>query len=217
MTAFGSILIGLTGGIGTGKSRVAELLRSLGAAVECSDAIVRELQAPGGEGLAAIVATFGREYLTDAGELDRPKLGKLVFDDAGARVRLNLIIHPLVTRETQARVAAHRARDVTVIVADIPLLLEGKKAGIGSGAVLPFDAIAVVYATEEQQLARILARDALSREDALARIRAQLPIEEKRAQADVVIDNSGSWEATEKQVRGLYADWVKRAKSGLRG
>lgn len=205
-------MIGLTGGIGTGKSRVAELLRALGAAVECSDAIVRELQAPGGAGLAAIVETFGRDYLTPEGELDRPKLGKLVFNDPSARTRLNLLIHPLVTRETLARIEAHRARGVAVIVADIPLLLEGKQAGVGSGAVLPFDSIVLVYATEEQQLARVVARDGLSRADALSRIRAQLPIEQKRALADVVIDNSGAWEAAEKQVREHYAAWLKRAQ-----
>ena len=213
MATPGSVLIGLTGGIGTGKSRVAELLRALGAAVECSDLIVRELQAPGGAGLAAIVEAFGPEYLTPEGELDRGKLGKLVFNDPSARGRLNLLIHPLVTRETQARIAAHRARGVAVIVADIPLLLEGKQAGIGSGAVLPFDWIVLVYATEEQQLARVMARDKLSHEDALARIRSQLPIEQKRALADVVVDNTGDWEATEKQVRELYDDWVKRARN----
>ncbi len=212
MAAAGSILIGLTGGIGTGKSRVADLLRALGAAVECSDAIVRELQAPGGAGLAAIVDAFGAGYLTPSGELDRPKLGKLVFNDPAARAKLNLLIHPLVTRETQNRVAAHRARGVPVIVADIPLLLEGKKSGIGSGAVLPFDRVVVVYATEEQQLARVMARDKLSREDALARIRSQLSIEEKRTLADVVIDNSGPWESTEKQTRELYAEWVSLAR-----
>ncbi len=211
MAASGSVLIGLTGGIGTGKSRVAELLRALGAAVECSDAIVRELQAPGGAGLAAIVEAFGPSYLTREGELDRAKLGKLVFNDPGARTRLNLLIHPLVTRETQSRIAAHRARGVPVIVADIPLLLEGKQAGVGSGAVLPFDRIVLVYATEEQQLARVMARDKLSREEALSRIRAQLPIEQKRALADVVIDNTGAWEAAEKQVREHYSVWLKRA------
>ncbi len=212
VAANGSLLIGLTGGIGTGKSRVADLLRALGAAVECSDAIVRELQARGGAGLAAIVEAFGPEYLTLEGELDRPKLGKLVFNDPGARTRLNLLIHPLVTRETQKRIAEHRANGVAVIVADIPLLLEGKQAGIGSGAILPFDLIVLVYATEEQQLARVMARDKLSREDALARIRSQLPIEQKRALADLVIDNSGSWEAAEKQVREHYAGWLSRAR-----
>jgi dephospho-CoA kinase len=205
-------LVGLTGGIGTGKSRVADLLTSLGAAVECSDKIVRELQAPGGAGLAAIVAHFGREMLLPSGELDRAKLGKRVFEDRDARMRLNLMIHPLVTAELQRRVAAHRAHGVRVIVVDIPLLLEGKKAGVGTGAVLPFDVIAVVYAPEALQLERVVARDRLSPADARARIGAQLPIEEKRALADVVIDNSGPWEATEKQVRALYADWERRAR-----
>jgi len=206
------LLVGLTGGIGSGKSRVANLLEELGAAVDCSDKIVRELQSPGGAGLAAIVDAFGREYLTPAGELDRPKLGKLVFQDPGARLRLNLLIHPLVTAEHQRRAAAHRARGVAVIVADIPLLLEGKKAGRGTGAVLPFDVIALVYARQEQQLERVVARDGLSHEDALARIASQLPIEEKRALADVVIDNSGAWDDTAKRVRELYDEWVRRAR-----
>jgi dephospho-CoA kinase len=205
--------VGLTGGIGSGKSRVAALLEELGAAVDCSDKIVRELQSPGAPGLRAIVEAFGPEYLTPAGELDRPKLGKLVFEDPAARLRLNLLIHPLVTAEHQRRAAAHRARGVAVIVADIPLLLEGKKAGRGTGAVLPFDVIALVYAREEQQLARVVARDGLAPEDARARIASQLPIEEKRALADVVIDNSGDWQDTAKQVRELYAEWLKRARA----
>lgn len=212
MAKSGSVLVGLTGGIGSGKSRVADLLRALGAAVECSDEIVRELQAPGGAGLAAIAEAFGPDVLTPSGELDRPKLGKLVFADPAARLKLNQLIHPLVTRELVRRAAEHRARGVAVIVLDIPLLLEGKKAGVGSGAVVPFDLVAVVYASEEQQLGRVTARDGLSREDALARMRSQLPIEEKRVLADVVIDNTGAWEATEKQVRELYAAWVRRAR-----
>jgi len=211
-----ALLVGLTGGIGTGKSRVSELLEQLGAAVDCSDKIVRELQAPGGAGLRAIVDAFGPEYLTPGGELDRAKLGKRVFEDKDARLKLNLLIHPLVTAEHQRRLAAHRARGAAVIVADIPLLLEGRKAGIGTGAILPFDLIAVVYATEAQQLERVVARDGLSPADARARIASQVPIEEKRAMADVVIDNSGSWEATEKQVRELYAAWAKGERSAPR-
>lgn len=208
-----SLVVGLTGGIGTGKSRVSALLEELGAAVDCSDKIVRELQAPGGAGLRAIVEAFGREYLTAGGELDRAKLGKRVFEDREARLRLNLLIHPLVTAEHQRRVAAHRARGVPVIVLDIPLLLEGRKAGVGTGAIVPFDLVVLVYATEAQQLARVVARDGLSPEDARARIASQLPIEEKRALANVVIDNSGAWEATEKQVRELYAGWLSAARS----
>jgi dephospho-CoA kinase len=212
VAASGSILIGLTGGIGTGKSRVADVLRALGAAVECSDLIVRELQAPGAPALTEIAQRFGADVILPSGELDRAKLGSIVFRDTAARLALNNIIHPRVTAEYRRRVAEHRARGVAVVVADIPLLLEGKKAGIGTGAILPFDLIAVVYASEEQQLARVMARDKLSRDDALARIRSQLPIEEKRAMADVLIDNTGAWEQTEKQVRELYAEWVRRAR-----
>lgn len=206
------LLVGLTGGIGTGKTRVSDLLAELGAAVECSDKIVRELQARGGAGLRAIVEAFGREYLTPDGELDRPKLGQRVFNDPAARMKLNQLIHPLVTAELQRRVAAHRASHKEVIVVDIPLLLEGKKAGVGTGAVMPFDVIAVVYASPAQQLQRVTARDSLSEADASARIGSQLSIDEKRAMADVVIDNTGSWEATEKQVRELYAEWRRRAR-----
>ncbi|HTO55776.1 MAG TPA: dephospho-CoA kinase [Myxococcota bacterium] len=212
MAEKGALLVGLTGGIGSGKSKVASLLEELGAAVDCSDRIVRELQSPGAPGLRAIVEAFGEEYLTASGELDRPKLGKLVFEDAEARQRLNRLIHPLVTAEHQRRAAAHRARGVEVIVADVPLLLEGRKAGVGTGALLPFDLIALVYARPEQQLERVVARDKLAPADARARIAAQLPIDEKRALADVVIDNSGDWEATAKQVRGLYSQWVERAR-----
>ena len=208
----GSVVVGLTGGIGTGKTRVAELLRELGASVECSDLIVRELQSPGGEVLEAIVESFGREYVLPSGELDRAKLGDLVFNDDAARVRLGGLIHPAVYRTLLARMEAHKEAGVAVIVLDIPLLLEGRSTGKGSGALLPFDTICVVYADQDTQLARVTQRDDLSPEEARARIDSQVPIEEKRAMADVVVDNSGDWEATAKQVRELYEGWVKRAQ-----
>ena len=208
MTRPGTLAIGLTGGIGTGKSRVGELLRTLGAAVECSDEIVREIQAPGGTALAQIASLFGEEYVLPSGELDRTRLGELVFRDPDARRKLGSLIHPLVYSELARRLHAHRQREVQVVVLDIPLLLEGRQAGRGSGALLSFDLILVVYADEETQLKRIMARDGLSHEDALARIRSQLPIEEKRALADVVIDNSGNWEATAQRVRECYQQWV---------
>lgn len=203
-----STVVGLTGGIGTGKSRVAELLRELGAAVECSDLIVRELQEPGGEVLAAIVAEFGADMQLPSGELDRAKLGERVFNDDTARQRLGNLIHPAVYRELLRRMEEHRAAGVPVIVLDIPLLLEGRRSGRGSGALLPFDVIVVVYADEATQLERVRARDGLSSEEALARIGSQVPIEEKRAMADVVIENDADWATTEKQVRRLYETWA---------
>jgi dephospho-CoA kinase len=206
-----SWIVGLTGGIGSGKSRVAERLRELGAAVECADRIVREVQQPGQPGLEAIAAEFGPEILLASGELDRAKLGDRVFRDPEARRTLNRLIHPLVQRELARRVAGHAAAGTPVIVADIPLLLEGRRAGSGSATALPFDVIALVYASEPTQIARVIARDGLPREDAERRIRAQLPIDEKRTLADVVIENDGDWSKTDAQIRALFEGWSARA------
>jgi dephospho-CoA kinase len=203
-----TLVVGLTGGIATGKTRVSELLEQLGAAVVCADRVVREIQAAGSEALREIAETFGPQYIRADGELDREKLGSLVFGDEKARRRLNDIIHPRVTRTMAERLGRLRDEGVPVVVLDIPLLLEGRKAGRGTGAVLPFDVILLVYADPETQVERVIARDGLSREQALARIRAQMSIDEKREMADVVIDNSGAWENTEKQVRELHAGWV---------
>lgn len=205
-----TLVVGLTGGIGTGKSRVVELLARLGAAIVDSDRIVRELQQPGGAALARIAETFGREYLLPDGNLDRAKLGKLVFDHPAERLKLNAIMLPAVTAELRARMERLRAAGERVVVLDIPLLLEGRKSGTGAGAVLPFDVVVVVYADEATQIRRVMERDKLARADAEARVRSQLSIEEKRAMADVVIDNTGAWEATEKRVRELFAQWTAR-------
>jgi len=203
-----SLVIGLTGGIGTGKSRVANLLRELGAAVECSDQIVRELQAPGGTALEHIALAFGRDYVRPDGDLDRAKLGALVFHDPAARRKLNDIIHPLVFAQLRRQMETHRNAGVPVIVLDIPLLLEGHRAARGNGA-LPFDLVVTVYAKPETQLRRVMERDQLTREQAEARIRAQMPIDEKRQHSDVVIENDGPWEQTEEQVRALYGALLK--------
>jgi dephospho-CoA kinase len=208
-----SCVVGLTGGIGTGKSRVAELLRELGAAVECADRIVRELQAPGGAGLAAIALEFGAEYLLPSGELDRARLADRVFGDEQARRTLGNLIHPLVQRELARRAAAHAAAGVPVIVLDIPLLLEGRRGRPVAPGGAPYDVIALVYASPASQIERVMARDGLARQDAERRLQAQLPIEEKRALADVVIENDGEWSKTADQVRALYAGWRKRASS----
>ncbi len=204
-----SLVVGLTGGIGTGKSRVVELLARLGAAIVDSDRIVRELQQAGSPALAQIAQTFGTEYLLADGNLDRAKLGKLVFDHPAERLKLNAIMLPAVTAELRARMERLRAAGERVIVLDIPLLLEGRKSGSGAGAVLPFDVVVVVYADEETQIRRVMERDKLSHADARARVGSQLSIEEKRAMADVVIDNRGDWDATEKRVRELWAEWTR--------
>jgi dephospho-CoA kinase len=191
-------VLGLTGGIATGKSTVARLFERLGAVVIDADRIVHEIQAPGQPALAEIAAAFGAEMLRPDGSLDRERLGALVFRDADARARLNAIVHPRVGTELARRLAAARAADVRLILLDVPLLLEtGGARGLVEGVI-------VVYAPEEQQIRRQMERDSCPRDEAERRVRAQLPIEEKRRRADHVIDNSGSLDDTEAQVRRLF-------------
>jgi dephospho-CoA kinase len=203
-------VVGLTGGIGTGKSTVARLLAALGAVVIDADRIVHELQAPGTPLVARLRDAFGPEIVRPDGALDRERLGRLVFADAAARKRLNELVHPAVGAEMVRRLAAARDAGAALVVLDIPLLLEGRAArasepGRAKTASDLVSEVIVVYAREEQQLERQLARDGATRAHALERIRAQLPIEEKRKLADHVIDNSGPLADTERQVRELYA------------
>ena len=198
-----TVVIGLSGGIGTGKSSVARLFAEAGAVVIDADAIVHELQAPGTPMLAEIAEAFGPEVIRADGSLDRERLGAIVFRDDEARRRLGAIVHPGVGAEMLRRLQAARAAGARLVVLDIPLLFEGRKAGTGSAARLGFDATVLAYAPEAAQIERQLARDGCSREEALRRVRAQMPIEEKRALADHVIDNSGSRDETAHQVREL--------------
>lgn len=215
-------VVGLTGGIATGKSTVARLLAALGAEVVDADAIVHQLQAPGTPLLARIVEAFGPEILRPDGALDRERLGRLVFADPAARTRLEALVHPAVGAEMVRRLEAARAAGVPLVVLDIPLLLEGraraKAAGSASRPRTASDLVAeviVVYAPESAQLERQLARDGTTREHAAERVRAQLSIEEKRKLADHVIDNSGTLADTERQVRELYAKLTaSEARSG---
>ena len=197
-------VIALSGGIGTGKSTVARMLEKLGALVVDADAIVHELQAPGMPMLAEIAAAFGPELIGADGALDRARLGALVFRDPEARRRLGQIVHPGVGAEMRRRLEAAGESGVALVVLDIPLFFEGRKAGTGSASQLGVDASVLVYAPEPLQIERQVARDGCDRDEALRRVRSQLPIEEKRALADFVIDNSGSLADTERQVRELY-------------
>jgi dephospho-CoA kinase len=204
-------VVGLTGGIGTGKSTVAAQLEALGAVVIDSDRIVHELQAPGMPMLAEIAAAFGADLVRADGSLDRAALGALVFRDEGARRRLNAIVHPAVGRESVRRLEAARAAGASLVVLDIPLLFETRLHGTASRANLGVEAVIVVYAPRELQIRRQVERNGYSREEAERRVDAQVSIEEKRARADFVIDNSGSREDTERQVRALYQRLVGRA------
>lgn len=197
-------VLGLSGGIGTGKSTVSDMLEDLGATLIDADAIVHELQAPGTPMLAEIARAFGPDIIDPDGALDRAALGAIVFRDPIALKRLGLIVHPEVGREMARRTARAAASGAVLIVLDIPLLFEGRKAGTGGASALPFDATVLVYAPEETQIERQILRDGCDRGDALLRVRAQLPIEEKKAMADIVIDNSGSLDETRRQTRELF-------------
>ena len=199
-------VIGLTGGIGTGKRSVAAMLAELGARVIDSDAIVHELQAPGMPLLAELAAEFGPGILRADGSLDRAALGDRVFRDETARKRLNAIVHPAVGRESAKRLAEALASGVPLVVLDIPLLFETRAHGTASKANLGIETIVVVWAPRALQIERQLARNGYGRDEAERRVDAQIPIDEKRAQAHHVIDNSGSLEDTRRQVRELYAE-----------
>lgn len=186
-------VFGLTGGIGTGKSTVAALFRERGVPVVDADELAREAVAPGSEGLAAVARAFGPGVMNEDGSLDRKRLGALVFADPAARERLNAITHPLVRRLSQQRFAELSRLGTELAGYDVPLLFE---VGLDQ-ALRP---VVVVSASEATQLARLAARDGLDAEQALSRVRAQLPLAEKRARADYVIENDGLREALVAQV-----------------
>ena len=186
--------VGLSGGIGSGKSTVARGLARRGAVVIDADAIAREVVEPGRPGLAAVVERFGEEILTGDGRLDRPRLAALVFDDAGARSDLNAIVHPLVAAETARRMAA--APPGSVVVLDVPLLVEAARSG--------YDVVVIVEAPEELRLERLVGRG-MSPDDARRRMAAQASDADRRKVADVLVDNSGSEADLEAQIDSLWA------------
>ena len=200
-----TVVIGLTGGIGSGKSTVARMLRELGATVIDADAIVHELQAPGMPMVAELAKEFGPGILDAAGALDRKALGAIVFADEAARLRLNHIVHPQVGAEFARRLSAALEAKAPLVVLDIPLLFEGRVSGKGSAAARSVETTVVVWVPEAVQIERQIARDRCTRADAEQRVRAQLPLARKRELADHEIDNSGSLADTERQVRNLYA------------
>ncbi len=194
--------IGLSGGIGTGKSTVASMWRELGATVIDADAIVHELQAPGAPLLHEIREAFGPEVFDAHGALDRRALAARVFGDPAERERLNAIVHPAVRAEMARRIEAARASGAPLVVLDIPLLFEGQRGG--ERGPYRLDATVLVYAPRALQIERTMARDGSSQEEAERRIAAQMPIEEKRALADHVIENIGSLDSTRAQVAALH-------------
>jgi len=189
-------LIGLTGGAGSGKSTAADMFRELGAAVIDADEASHAVYAPQTPGFDAVVREFGPEYVR-GGQVDRARLGELVFHDDDARRRLNAIVHPLV-REWMAERTAEADRDgAEVVIHDVPLLFENGLEGLYSDVVL-------VYAPERVQIKRLVEGRGISEDRARAIIAAQLPIDEKRGRAQRVIDNSGSREVTRAQVNRVW-------------
>ncbi|MCF6507524.1 dephospho-CoA kinase [Blastococcus sp. MG754426] len=194
--------IGLTGGIGSGKSTVSGLLVERGAVLVDADRIAREVLAPGTPGLAAVVEEFGEGVRSADGSLDRAALAAVVFSDDGARRRLDALVHPLVRQRSAELVAA--APDDAVLVNDVPLLVETGQAG-------SYDLVVVVEAERETRVARLVARG-LTEADARARIAAQATDEQRRAVADVVLDNSGTLEQLAEQVDRLWVELVEPAR-----
>lgn len=190
-------VVGLTGGIGSGKSTVAAMLTVLGAVVIDSDAIAREAVEPGTPGFDAVVETFGRGIVAADGGLDRAALAAIVFADPDRRAALEAIVHPEVVRRVGEIVAAHADTD-DVVVLDSPLLIE-------TGRHRDVEMVIVVSAEPETQIGRLVARG-MDETDARARLAAQMPLAEKAEVADVVLDNEGTLEELEGQVDRLWSD-----------
>ena len=199
--------VGLTGGIGSGKSAVSERLAALGAVVLDADQAARAVVEPGTPGLARIAETFGPGVLREDGSLDRAKLAEIVVADEAARGKLNAIVHPLVHEHmSAAEQAALKARgDDAVIVHDVPLLAEGARSS-------EFDLVIVVDVPPELQVARLVARG-MPAEQVRARMAAQATREQRLAVADIVIDNSGTPADLDRRVAGVWAQLRTRADS----
>jgi dephospho-CoA kinase len=192
-------VIGLTGGIASGKSTVSEMLRELGAPIVDADLLARQVVEPGAPALAEIVERFGAGVLDEDGRLDRKKLGAIVFDDAAARRDLNRITHPRIAAAGQEAIAAHGAAGAAVVIYDAALIVENNLHRALAGLI-------VVSLPRDVQRQRLMERDDIDAEAAEARIAAQLPLEEKVAVADYVVDNSGTLEQTRSQVEAIWTE-----------
>lgn len=197
------LLVGLTGGIGSGKSTVARLLEAHGAVVFDADVLAREVVQPGTPGHAAVIERFGANVLAPGGEIDREALASVVFADPAARRDLEAIVHPEVRRLFAEGSEAYRDTD-RVVVLSAPLLVE-------TGMHTAFDVLVVLSAGVSTQIERLMRERAMSEEAVRARIDAQAPPEAKAEVADVVVDNEGTLSELERQIDGLWADLATRA------
>ena len=191
-------VIGLTGGIATGKSTVCAILEDAGAVIIDADRIARKLVKKNLPAYRQIVDTFGESILRPDGEINRKALGDLIFNDPRKKQLLNKIVHPQVAKETDRQLKhIEKSNPHALVILDIPLLLE-------SGMHRDLSEVIVVYAPEHIQIKRLMERDHISQENAMARIRSQMPIEEKKKLATIVIDNSGTLERTRKQALDIF-------------
>ncbi|GAV23562.1 dephospho-CoA kinase [Carboxydothermus pertinax] len=193
-------VIGLTGGIASGKSTVSKLLEEHGFIIIDADQIAREILNPGKPAYQKVIANFGREILKEDGQIDRIKLGKIVFSDPEKLALLNRLTHPEVGKEIRSQLNQLKEAGIDRIVLDIPLLFEAQMQDL-------VDIIWVVYVPEEEQIKRLMTRNGFTREEAIKRIRSQMPLDEKARLADVVIDNSGSLEKTREQIIAILQEW----------
>jgi dephospho-CoA kinase len=191
-------VIGLTGGIATGKSTVSALLEKAGAVIIDADRIARQVVKKGSPAYREIVANFGEAILLPDGEINRSALGDIIFNDPRKKQLLNRIVHPYVRKEQNRQLKHIEKNDPdAIVILDIPLLIETQ-------TYMDLSELIVVYAPEHIQIARLMQRDRISKTDALARVRSQIPIEEKKGKATIVIDNSGTRENTSRQTLKLF-------------
>jgi len=202
------IIAGLTGGIASGKSTVSRFFSEAGALIIDADKISREVVSKGTTGYDEILSFFGRTILLPDGEIDRKRLGEIIFNDPEKKAHLDSIVHPRVferSAEMIAQIATHTPD--AVVILDIPLLLE---AGMGSDLA----EVIVVYVPQITQLERLMKRDGIDKQSAMARIRSQIPIEEKRKRATVVIDNSHTLSDCRRQALAVFNRLKQRSKNG---
>lgn len=205
LDTMGIIVAGLTGGIGTGKSTVSAIFRRLGAYIIDADEIARNVVRKGTPPWKELTDLFGEEVLNPDGSIDRAKLGEIVFGDESKKKRLEDIIHPEVFKKIERlREEIKKEDKEAIIICDVPLLIE-------SGYHRKVEKIILVYAGEKEQLSRL--KDRLSIEEALKRIKSQMPLDEKKRYADYIIDNKGPIEETEVQCSKIYEELKRLGRS----
>lgn len=195
-----TLVIGLTGGIASGKSTVANMLKELGITVIDADVEARLAVEPGEMAYNKIVEHFGKSILLEDGTINRAKLGEIIFNDKEKRMVLNEIVHPAVRERMNEKKEAALKQNESIVIMDIPLLFESKLTEQVERSLL-------IYVDEATQLKRLMERNKYTENEAMARIQSQMPLKEKKVLADYLIDNSGTLEQTRTQLSGILREW----------